>query len=63
MPARGPVSWSETVHNQFFEVPQRAGREITAYLISRKNLMDIIEQQDVQQLKSDSDRKKGGMTH
>jgi hypothetical protein len=63
MPARGPVSWRETVRNQFFEVPQRAGREVSAYLIGRRNLMEIIEQQDVQQLKSDSDRKHGGTAH
>jgi hypothetical protein len=62
MPARGPISWPETLHNQFFEVPHLAGREIEVYLTRRRNLMDTIEEKDIQQLKSGADRKRSGTT-
>jgi hypothetical protein len=57
IPSRGPVSWRETVHNQIFEVPQRARREIESYLTRRSRLMDRIEQEDIQHLKFQSDHK------
>jgi len=53
IPARGPISWSETIHNQFFVVPNVARREIESYLTRRKNLMDILEKSDTEQPKRD----------
>jgi hypothetical protein len=49
VPARGPISWSRMVRNQF-TVPQRAVITVDAYLHDRKALMQQIEQQDLPQL-------------
>ncbi len=50
VPARGPISWKQMVHNQFFVVPQRAAGGVKAYFQDRRGLMHQIEQQDVSQL-------------
>jgi hypothetical protein len=51
IPARGPVSFSEIVQNQFLVVPRQISAELQSYLFRRKALMQQIEQRDVEQLK------------
>jgi len=51
IPARGPVEFSEMIHNQFFVVPRRLTTDLHAYLYHRKALMQKIENHDLQQLK------------
>jgi hypothetical protein len=51
IPARGPVSFSEIAHNQFFVVPRQLAADLRSYLFRRKALMQQIEQRDVEQLK------------
>jgi hypothetical protein len=50
IPARGPVSFSEIVHNQFFVVPRQLSADLERYLFKRKALMQQIEDRDLQQL-------------
>src|SRR6266851_4545134 len=50
IPARGPISFSEMIHNQFFVVPRQLSTDFRAYLFRRKALMQQIEQRDIQQL-------------
>ncbi len=50
IPARGPVSFSEVIHNQFIAVPRQLSADLHRYLFKRKALMEQIEQRDVQQL-------------
>ncbi|HUI74376.1 MAG TPA: glycosyltransferase family 39 protein [Candidatus Acidoferrum sp.] len=50
IPARGPVSWSEIFHNQFFVVPRELSSGVRGYLFHRKALMRTIEQRDLEQL-------------
>jgi hypothetical protein len=50
IPARGPVSFSEIIHNQFFVVPRQLSFNLHDYLFERKALMKQIEQRDIQQL-------------
>ena len=52
IPARGPVSFSEMTHNQFFVVPRQLSVDIQSYLFRRKVLMQQIEDRDLQQLKN-----------
>jgi hypothetical protein len=52
IPARGPVSFSEIVHNQFFVVPRQLTADLQRYIFKRKALMEQIEDRDLQQLKS-----------
>jgi len=51
IPARGPISFSEAVHNQFFVVPRQVTSDARRYFFKRKDLMQQIEQRDIQQLK------------
>jgi hypothetical protein len=51
VPARGPISWSQMVQNQFVAVPKRAASEVAAYFENRGNLMHHIEEEDVRQLR------------
>jgi hypothetical protein len=51
IPARGPVSFSEMVHNQFFVVPRQLSADLQRYLFKRKALMQQIEDRDIQQKK------------
>jgi len=53
IPARGPISWRAAAYNQVAVVPVRAASTIKAYLTHRKQLMNVIEETDVKQLKSD----------
>jgi hypothetical protein len=50
IPARGPVSFSEIVHNQFFVVPRQLSTDLRRYIFKRKALMQQIEDRDLQQL-------------
>ncbi len=50
IPARGPVSFSEIVHNQFFVVPRQLSAGLHSYFFRRKALMQQIEERDIQQL-------------
>jgi hypothetical protein len=50
IPARGPVSFSEVVHNQFFVVPRQLTADLQRYFFKRKALMKQIEDRDLQQL-------------
>jgi hypothetical protein len=54
IPPRGPVSFSEVLHNQFFVVPRQLSAELQSYLFKRKALMQQIEQRDIQQLEKSS---------
>ena len=51
IPARGPVSSSEVLHNQFFVVPPQLASNLQRYLFKRKALMQQIEHRDIQQMK------------
>lgn len=51
IPARGPISFSETIHNQFFAVPRQLAADLQRYFFNRKALMQQIEERDIQQLK------------
>jgi hypothetical protein len=51
IPARGPVAFSEVLHNQFFVVPRELSADFQRYLFRRKALMQQIEERDIQQLK------------
>jgi len=54
IPARGPVSFSEVTHNQFFVVPRRLAADLHTYLFKRKALMQQIEDRDLKQLEKNS---------
>ncbi len=51
IPARGPISWSEMIHNQFFVVPRQLSAHLQNYLFHRHDLMRQIEQRDIEQMK------------
>jgi len=51
IPARGPVSFSEIVRNQFFTVPRQLSADLQRYLFRRKAFMRQIEDRDLQQLR------------
>jgi len=52
IPARGPISWREAAYNQFEVVPVEASQSLKNYLTHRKGMMDRIEQEDVNHLKT-----------
>ena len=58
VPSRGPISWKQMVHNQFFVVPQRAAAGVKAYVENRRGLMQQIEQQDVSQMSAQEESRK-----
>jgi hypothetical protein len=51
IPARGPVSWSAVVHNQFRAVPREMASELRTYLFRRRDALDQIEHRDMDELK------------
>jgi len=51
LPVRGPISWREMVHNQFFVVPRQLSTRLQTYLFRRHDLMREIEQRDIDQMK------------
>jgi hypothetical protein len=52
VPARGKISWSEMVHNQFVDVPLRMTHSLETYFLHRKDMMLHIEQEDIEQQKT-----------
>ena len=50
VPARGPIVWSEMIHNQFFIVPREISGKARNYLFHRSNLMRQIDQRDIEQM-------------
>jgi len=52
IPARGPISWGEMIHNQGMKVPQQIGGELQSYFLGRKAMMQHIEEQDIKKLQS-----------
>jgi len=53
IPVRGPVSFAEVAHNQFYVVPRELSSDLRRYLFKRKALMQQIEQRDIQELPKD----------
>ena len=56
VPARGEISWPEMVHNQFAVVPLRMKHHLETYFLHRSEMMRQIEQEDIEQQRSQSDR-------
>jgi hypothetical protein len=56
IPVRGPISWRDAAYNQFAVVPVKASRTVENYLTHRKGLMNQIEREDVEQLKTQRPR-------
>ncbi|MGA2810739.1 MAG: glycosyltransferase family 39 protein [Candidatus Acidiferrum sp.] len=54
VPARGPINFSEMIHNQFFVVPRQLTGKLETYLFRRRKLMQQIEDSDIQQMKQQS---------
>jgi hypothetical protein len=52
IPARGPISWHDAAYNQVSAVPRQAAQSVGHYLTGRKQFLDRIEQQDVNQMRS-----------
>jgi Dolichyl-phosphate-mannose-protein mannosyltransferase len=50
VPARGPIVWSEMIHNQIFVVPRAISAKLQTYLFHRASLMRQIEERDIEQL-------------
>jgi len=51
VPARGEISWSAMVHDQFVEVPGQMTHSLEAYFTARGELMRNLEQKDIEQRK------------
>jgi hypothetical protein len=49
VPARGPISWSEMIRNQFLVVPRQMSAKAQNYLFHRANMMQQIEERDIEQ--------------
>jgi len=56
VPARGKISWPEMVHNQFVDVPLRMKHSLETYFLHRRDMMQHIEQEDIEQQKTFQDR-------
>jgi hypothetical protein len=54
IPARGPISFSEMIHNQIFVVPRQLTADLQSYFFRRKALMQKFEDRDLRQLENDS---------
>ncbi len=50
IPARGPISWTVMVHNQYDIVPKMAAESLAAYILHRGAMMQHIESQDAGKL-------------
>jgi hypothetical protein len=50
VPARGPVIWSEMIHNQISVVPREISAKLQTYLFHRASLMRQIEERDIEQM-------------
>ena len=56
VPARGEISWPEMVHNQFAVVPVRIEHSLETYFLHRRDMMQHIEQEDIEQQKIERSR-------
>jgi len=56
VPARGEISWSTMIHNQFVEVPPRITHSLENYFMRRGEMMRHIEQEDIEQQKLEDQR-------
>jgi hypothetical protein len=56
VPVRGPISFREAAHNQFFVVPAEVSSQLRSYFFHRSDMMRQIEQRDFEQLKSIPER-------
>jgi len=56
VPARGEISWREMVNNQFVAVPARLEHSVETYFLHRKDMMQHIEQEDIEQQQKLRDR-------
>ena len=54
IPARGPISWGQMIHNQLFVVPRQLSANLRDYLFHRRDAMRQIEQRDIEQMKKQS---------
>jgi hypothetical protein len=52
IPARGEISWSTMIRNQFIEVPKRMTHGLETYFTHRGQMMQRIEQEDIEQQKA-----------
>ena len=59
VPARGPISWRQMVHNQLVVVPQRVSTDVKAYVENRGALMQQIEREDIRQSQQQRQTQKG----
>jgi hypothetical protein len=50
VPPRGPISFSQMIHNQFSAVPRQLSAKLEAYFFRRKALMRQIENRDLELL-------------
>jgi len=50
VPARGPASLSQTIHNHFFVVPRQFTDRLRTYFFRGRKLMQQIEKGDIEQL-------------
>ena len=57
VPARGEISWSDMVHNQFVEVPRQMTHNLETYFLHRGEMMQHIEQEDIEQQKLEGSRR------
>jgi hypothetical protein len=53
VPARGEISWPVMVHNQFAVVPVRMEHSLETYFLHRRDMMQHIEQEDIEQQKEE----------
>jgi hypothetical protein len=51
IPPRGPISWSQMIHNQFSVVPRQIVAHLENYLFHRHDLMRQIEDRDIDEMK------------
>jgi hypothetical protein len=56
VPARGEISWREMVNNQFVAVPLGFEHSVGTYFWHRKDMMQRIEEEDVEQQQKLRDR-------
>jgi hypothetical protein len=56
VPARGPISFREAAHNQFFVVPAQISSQLRSYMFHRSDMMQDIERRDLEQLKTIPER-------
>jgi hypothetical protein len=56
VPARGEISWSTMVHNQFVEVPRQMTHSLESYFLHRGEMMRHLEQEDIEQQKLERNR-------